>query len=478
MDKDPPEDNETPSEWQTKTCGYASHTQNVEPFPSRRINSWDAVSRFSDRERTSNEPLPTTTSEVNFTSQPHGGQTNKLMRSRDQVRDLKLQLERAKQNIEKIEREKNEMDKNHKDLYDDYCHLKRNREIEHEQLHVMDQAESQWKRQCHDLEETIHSLQQALSHEKQHVASAKQLADRIHMEKDTSMVVFAPQMMDTNICQDLSSLLGDIRTWSAKFSCDTGRMPDFKLDSILRYQQVVPLCKNLADIVSFMDQYRKDKHLDEKSRKQFDKMRKRHFIRGWASLVMIEKCFWRSDSWLHKADSEAFNHIEKVLLEAGNEHRNDVPQREIHDWRALTAYLLSKATSQDTQDKSMDKIASKAASDVIGLLHPWARSIQAEELEQRLADIYKAAMELSCLLRKQRAHWELYFPTSNRSSDTLRYDSSSMEDINDKNTLDTSLDRRVEIVIEPALSKTGTMDGTKFEAGAHVTIKAKVYLAL
>ncbi|KAF2446976.1 hypothetical protein P171DRAFT_429929 [Karstenula rhodostoma CBS 690.94] len=182
---------------------------------------------------------------------------------------------------------------------------------EQEYLQAMDQAENRRIRQ----EETIRSLQHQLKHEKQQVASVKQLADQIHMEKDSSMVMFAPQPMDSNVCEDFSSLLDDIRTWSTKFSCDTGRMSDFKSDNTSNYHQVVPLCNDAAGIVSFMDQYRNDQSLDEKSRKQLDKMRKRHFVRGRASFVMIERCFQSSDIWLRTAYLEAVHRIERVLSE-------------------------------------------------------------------------------------------------------------------------------------------------------------------
>ncbi|PSN58714.1 hypothetical protein BS50DRAFT_368442 [Corynespora cassiicola Philippines] len=212
MNSDPPEENQTLSEWQTRTHGYDNHMQNVEPSLAGRVNSRDAVSRSSDKERTFNKPLPETASEVNFSSQPHSDQPKKSMRNRDQVQNLKLQLERAKQDIKRIDMEKKEVNKDYDTLYADYCHLKRDLEMEQEQRQVIDQPESQWNRQRHDLKETVHDLQHQLHREKQHVASLKGLADQIHMEKDTSMVIFAPQMMDTSVCQELSSLLGDIRT--------------------------------------------------------------------------------------------------------------------------------------------------------------------------------------------------------------------------------------------------------------------------
>ncbi|OAG05050.1 uncharacterized protein CC84DRAFT_1177162 [Paraphaeosphaeria sporulosa] len=140
-----------------------------------------------------------------------------------------------------------------------------------------------------------------------------------------------------------------------------------------RYRQLsagCPSCTKTAKVVSFVDQYRNEQSLDERSRTKFDMMRKRHFIRGWASFIMFERCFWPPNSWLRTADSDAVHHIERVLSETEIERHHGVQTRATHDWRALTAYLLSEATPQDIQDKSMGAIASKAASEVISLLHP------------------------------------------------------------------------------------------------------------
>lgn len=159
------------------------------------------------------------------------------------------------------------------------------------------------------------------------------------------------------------------------------------------------------------------------------------------------------------------------------ERREDVSLREIHDWRALTAYLLSKVTPDDTQRMSMEDIASSAASEVLDLLDPWAKPSQSEELKQQLADIYQDAIKLSCLLQEQRAHWKLSFLNECWSAGTLFYSSAHMEDIDTSSKSVASPDKMVEIVVEPALSKRGTMNGTKFEAGACVMMKAKVCLA-
>ncbi|KAJ4352432.1 uncharacterized protein N0V89_007780 [Didymosphaeria variabile] len=429
------------------------------------------------------KPLPSKPSDVIFVQQSHGGnstglvvgfsfitcptsltyQWRKKVGEHDNATRYRGERDALKDKVKDLESKLNRQQQNYYELKEDLEQYQR----------TMEQAEIDWTTQNNGLKETIQDLSYQLHYEQQKVVSVKQSANQIQLAKDTNVIIFATQEMDAAIRQKIGALLQDIRTWSGKFSCDTGRMPDFKSTKFPEYRRVVPSCNSHADLVHFMNKYQNDKGLDEKRRDKMDKKFKRRFIRGWASFVMVESCFCPSDSWLRSADAQAFHHIER-LLSGADPTRKGASDRAFHDWKALTAYLLSTVTPQATQGEDMGKVATDAAIDVINLLHPWAKSSLPESLEQQLVGIYQEALQLSRLLRTQRAHWELNFPTGDASA--LPYDMISMEDDDDEDIDVVSPNRMVEMVIEPALSKRGTMDGTKFEAGPHVTMKAKVCL--
>ena len=153
--------------------------------------------------------------------------------------------------------------------------------------------------------------------------------------------------------------------------------------------------------------------------------------------------------------------------------RTVISHRDLHDWRALTATLISRL---DTHEGTETAIAA-CSTRIMSLVANWVAAEDQGKLEDELRMILSDAVDLSRTLRRQRAFWSIRQAGSfvNRTwnagcADGLLYfDEGTMDDIYDDedsnggNSL-TSSRKLVEIVISPSLWKRGNANGERYDS--------------
>lgn len=110
------------------------------------------------------------------------------------------------------------------------------------------------------------------------------------------------------------------------------------------------------------------------------------------------------------------------------------------------------------------------------LIGPWIDVSHKNQLQDSLASILTKALEVSGLLRRQRASWCLKFPGSAERSlsdpQLVMFNDRAMRDVNSSETHKL---KTVKIFVTPGLFKTGNMDGKLYEEGESVVTKAEVW---
>ena len=149
-----------------------------------------------------------------------------------------------------------------------------------------------------------------------------------------------------------------------------------------------------------------------------------------------------------------------------------VPYKSFNDWRALTAELLGKSVHID-DERPLDQtptLVELAVSEVMEVIRPWHRGGTPETLqvdEGKLRGTFFRAVQLSSVLRRQRALWSVRFPWAlgrDKAAMPLRFDPTSMDDErNNEVDMETLKMLCVEFIITPALYKRGNMNGERFD---------------
>lgn len=111
------------------------------------------------------------------------------------------------------------------------------------------------------------------------------------------------------------------------------------------------------------------------------------------------------------------------------------------------------------------------------LVEPWLNDFhQTGNSKESLVEIFTKALELCCLLRRQKAIWSLTFPgTAQEYAKDKRSTTFSEETMRDISSCNEFEIRRVDILVAPGLFKTGNTDGQLYEKGESVVKKAEVW---
>ncbi len=156
--------------------------------------------------------------------------------------------------------------------------------------------------------------------------------------------------------------------------------------------------------------------------------------------------------------------------------RNLISYRDLHDWRALTATLISRLDTYNRTDGGTEAGVAACNTRIMSLVANWVAAEDQGKLEDGLRKILSDAVELSQTLRCQRASWSIRQAGSfvNRTSNAgdadnlLYFDEGTMDDQHgdeDSNgrSIPTSSRKIVQIVISPSLWKCGNTDGGQYD---------------
>lgn len=127
---------------------------------------------------------------------------------------------------------------------------------------------------------------------------------------------------------------------------------------------------------------------------------------------------------------------------------------------------MSRPNSSDKKEREIEEKLKIFGDYIIDTVHDWT-PIHYNKLYEELRPILLSAMELSQLLRCQRAWWTVGYVKS-QDGKMMEFDKSVMNDKegNDRDesqTIDDRVKKMVEIVVTPALFKCGDSNGERFE---------------
>ncbi|RDI80094.1 hypothetical protein Vi05172_g9926 [Venturia inaequalis] len=327
---------------------------------------------------------------------------------------------------------------------------------------------------------------------RQHIAASEQVVERnelstkqIQAELENKEFFLERQETDTDIIRQFETLLSAIKTWSNHVV--GGKDLDAKLKESQGggFLHVAPSYLPIA----FGE-------LEKAIAK--DRKKRRHFVRGLAAFKMSllfrtpdddsKQPTSQLDPWLDEHLAKSFSDLENRLQSAGS---TVISKRKVHDWRALTAELLSKTSGQGSQSKATQEHLRNMVKDVMSVVAPWTNhpcegGQTLDNLSDQLFMTYLDAVNFSQLLRRQRACWSVKFPKRVPAAledgvadfGNLRVDPGSMAGVldEDEDRDPEKLGRQfVEIVVTPALWKRGNMAGEQFET-EHTFVKAVVVI--
>ncbi|KAI0118625.1 hypothetical protein GGR51DRAFT_497110 [Nemania sp. FL0031] len=348
------------------------------------------------------------------------------------------------------------------------------------------------------LEQDLHELKQLRKTQDQQIEDLKAILrenddkfnklkrrnEKLQAQIDNDESTLGRQQPDEVVLSQFRSLVGSIKNWTAKWfsgspPCDVGFDFDCSIDGdLMTIQSILPYIKNQEDFANFLADSRK----------------RRGFVRGWIGLHVTKDVFRTlpaavnlypfaqelgSDIWIPTMLRSHVDNIELALLNSGD----SATLNEFNQWRSLTMSLLSKKYPGVSEE------ATNLLEERVGhALRPILSAVPMADMEhakQKLIEnVYKPALELSQLLRRQRALWSVRFPYANSQSrngsntpvfnEVFMKDTDDVEDEGEPGHHDVRTLKWVDIVVTPLLYKSGTIDGKQYDV-ENVVERAEVF---
>ncbi|KAI0437598.1 hypothetical protein F4803DRAFT_142742 [Xylaria telfairii] len=345
-------------------------------------------------------------------------------------------------------------------------------------------------------EEELHDLRQLLTDREREIDELKRLLrdsdeksnklkrrnEKLQGYIDNDESTLGHQQSDDVVLSQFRSLILGIKSWSNRYcgsssqeaasrSQDTDFSIHWEEDHEIT-QNIFPLNQSKEDFIHSLSDVRQ----------------KRKFLRGWIGLHIAETIFRTLPSTRHPQGSGAdiwipdelgshVNEVEIALLNSGNL----VTRSDFNQWRSFTMSLLFKKYPGLSEETSFFMM--KDAKQIVKHIVPkHDRDPAAQKL---MENVYKPALELAQLLRRQRASWSVEFPYTNRHKTNSNYNGCIFDDSCMKDSEDDEEELRghqiythkwVQAVVTPVLYKSGTIDGKQYNVEI-VVEKAEVSCA-
>ncbi|KAJ3547507.1 hypothetical protein NM208_g1481 [Fusarium decemcellulare] len=314
----------------------------------------------------------------------------------------------------------------------------------------------------------------------------KRRNDAMQSTRDAQEEFLGRQEPDSEISARFEEIFSQVKNWTNKFCNTKDAARAMEIDLIdpgltSQIQRVMPKVRSIQDLPDLLPLK--------------DIKRRKKFIRGWIALNVSEHMFRSltaphametgSDLWIPEAARSAVMVLEMTLLHSGEA----IPQFAFHEWRVLTFALLNKIFPLQNWQQDTDDAITKVMQVTMEVIRPLVSSnVPLPELEKTLRqNIYEPAIELSQLLRRQRACWYVRFPhimAGNQlpendytapyifQPDTMK-DIDGLEEDEDDNAGSGHCLKAIDIVILPGLYKSGNHDGKKYDI-EYLLLKAEV----
>ncbi|KAL8706629.1 MAG: hypothetical protein Q9225_007930 [Loekoesia sp. 1 TL-2023] len=338
-----------------------------------------------------------------------------------------------------------------------------------------------WEHEIHRLRAVINS-----QHEEIGVMSSRLQAEELNNKKlresmnkmilamESKDLFVGRQSTDDTVSSRFGQLLGQVKTWSVPFAENDRALPLADLPDTTK-----TMLRRILPNTPSSD-------LSRRSRPSPKVIRL--LVRGLVSLGITEMLFRTlptpsqpeppaNDAWVDKELAQAIHLVEMRFFGADPKA---ISLREFHDWRALSTNLASKQGVSNKSDKSSEAHIRNCMAQIFAAVVPFAPERRRAQLEHDLFGILHQAVELSQMLRCQRACWSVRHvvpPPSSSFDIPLLLNEFTMEDIDGDmaggDDLASTAKKTVSIVVSPALFKRGNTDGEQFDVETCV-VKAEV----
>ncbi|RTE79731.1 hypothetical protein BHE90_005753 [Fusarium euwallaceae] len=285
------------------------------------------------------------------------------------------------------------------------------------------------------------------------------------------------QEQDDSVKQQFDNVFHPIKKWATNFCRDASQpidMTDISPSWTPLVQRVIPSIPSLEHLSEYLP--------------GSDMKRRKMFVRGWIAFNVTYRILSdpkqpesETDLWLYKRERDAIKSLESIFISD-----KEISKSSYHEWRALTVTLLdkslpSRSPTQDTME-TLDEIMQST----LELIRPLgSQTADMAELQRTLFNnVFIPAVELSRVLRRQRAYWFVWFPEVTAAKDLVSDEQPPVypfkpRDMADFDSADEEADARgqclksVDIIILPGLYKCGDNDGEQYETD-FVVEKAQV----
>ncbi|KAL8879399.1 MAG: hypothetical protein Q9198_002978 [Flavoplaca austrocitrina] len=314
-------------------------------------------------------------------------------------------------------------------------------------------------------EKVIIDLQANLKVEVENSLKIKESANKMQYAMESKELFVGQQDSDDMIYSRYQKLIGQIKTWSIPFAQGRpqlqGELSAAAIDAVRR---VAP---TITDQGSFENFLRTPKNM-------------RLFARGYVGFAIADQLFRNlphsvpgsysqfhgTDVWMDQRLVQPVAVLEETFLWAD---RSVITNRELHDWRVLTTTLVSRLDSTSKTGNGMESHVISCCEYIMRLVGQWVRNRDCRTMKEDLLLLLFNAVELSKILRCQRAQWSVrQVDNPSSSKDVILFDGETMEDKHSEEDSDgedipTPSGKRVEIIVSPGLFKRGNTDGEQFE---------------
>ncbi|KAJ3457159.1 hypothetical protein FSOLCH5_011745 [Fusarium solani] len=305
----------------------------------------------------------------------------------------------------------------------------------------------------------------------------KNRVEAMQSARDAQESRLGRQEQDDSIKEQVANVFQPIKKWTTNFCRDALQPVDVTgISSSFTplIQRVIPSIHSLEGLPTFLS--------------GSNMKRRKMFVRGWIAFNVTRvlsdprQLDSESDLWLPKMQRDAVKSLETVFISSDEE----IDQSSYHEWRTLTLALLDKRFhscpwTQDTME-TLDGIMQTTLEVIRPLGSPTAD--MAELKRTLLQNVFVPAVELSQVLRRQRAYWSVQFPHVMATKDLLSDEHTQPyifkpDQMADIDSSDEEADTRgqclksVDIIILPGLYKCGDNDGERYEIES-VVEKAQV----
>ena len=327
----------------------------------------------------------------------------------------------------------------------------------------------------------ISNLRSDVEKEVEKCKEIKQSADKMAYSMERKELFISRQDSDSDIHTRFRSLVGQIKTWSVPFAQIHQDARAYSVETIEEFRKVSP---GVSDFQRFLQ---KPRNL-------------RLLVRGYVGFTIAESLFRTppyapnlgphgEDVWMDRELAHSFASIENSLFHSGKDShvlttlllvlthldRNLILVRDFHDWRALTATLISRLNTYNQKDEGTETGTTPCSTRIMSLVANWVAAEDQGKLEDGLLEILSDAVKLSQTLRCQRAFWSIRqaesflnrTPEAGRADSLLYFDQGTMDDKygeedSDGRSISTSSRKMVKIIISPSLWKRGNTDGERY----------------